>query len=68
MCESSSCANCSGACGHHHAEGGAKPEKESCQSCPNRQRCHGKATVVTQETVLRLIRDAVLEVVRERGL
>lgn len=66
MCDSS-CSTCRGDCGQH-AGGGSKPEKESCQSCPNRQRCHGKQTVVTQETVLRLIRDAVLEVVRERGL
>lgn len=65
MCESS-CSTCRGDCGHHGAV--SRPEKDSCQSCPNRQRCHGKPTVVTQETVLRLIRDAVLEVVRERGL
>lgn len=66
MCDSS-CSNCNGACANH-AGPGAKPEKASCQSCPNRLRCHGKPTVVTQETVMRLVRDAVLEVLRERGL
>lgn len=66
MCDSA-CSTCRGDCGHH-AAGDSKPEKDSCQSCPNRQRCHGKATVITQDTVLRLIRDAVMEVVKERGL
>lgn len=64
MCDSS-CTNCDGAC---RTSSGPKPEKDSCRSCPNRQRCHGKRPDITQETVLRLVRDAVLEVLRERGL
>lgn len=64
MCDSS-CTNCDGAC---RTAAGPKPEKDSCRSCPNRQRCHGKRPDITQETVLRLVKDAVLEVLRERGL
>lgn len=65
MCDGS-CSNCDGAC-----SGGArsaKPEKDSCRTCPNRKRCHGRSPDITQETVMRLVRDAVLEVLKERGL
>ena len=43
-------------------------EKPSCAGCPNRERCHGRKPVVTQETVVRLVREVVLEVLAERGL
>ncbi len=43
-----------------------RPEKESCRTCPNRERCHGKKPEVTRETLLRLIHDTVLEVLSER--
>ncbi len=43
-------------------------ERPECISCPNRMRCHGKPTVITRETVERLVREAVLEVLAERGL
>jgi hypothetical protein len=65
MCESS-CSNCDGKCASQG--GAAKQEKDSCRSCPNRQRCHGRSPDITQETVMRLVRDAVLEVLKERGL
>ena len=65
MCESS-CSNCDGSCSK--ASGGPKQEKDSCRTCPNRQRCHGRSPDITQETVMRLVRDAVLEVLKERGL
>lgn len=65
MCESS-CSNCDGKCASQG--GGAKAEKDSCRTCPNRQRCHGRSPDITQETVMRLVRDVVLEVLKERGL
>jgi hypothetical protein len=64
MCDSA-CTNCDGACSSNRE---AKPEKESCRTCPNRRRCHGRSPDITQETVLRLVKDAVLEVLKERGL
>jgi hypothetical protein len=62
MCDAS-CTNCDGACSAR----GSKPEKESCRTCPNREKCHGKKPDITQETVMRLVRDAVLEVLKERS-
>ena len=62
MCDSS-CSNCDGACSKQN-----KPEKDSCRTCPNRQRCHGRRPDITEETVMRLVKDAVLEVLKERGL
>ncbi len=56
------CAGCGGAC---EKSTGPKVEKESCRSCPNRQRCHGQWPEVTQQTVIRLIEDTVREVVLE---
>jgi len=64
MCDSS-CSNCDGSCSKRP---GAKEEKESCRTCPNRQRCHGRSPDITQETVMRLVKDVVLEVLKERGL
>ena len=64
MCDSS-CSNCDGSCSN---ASGPKQEKDSCRTCPNRQRCHGRSPDITQETVMRLVRDAVLEVLKERGL
>lgn len=64
MCDSA-CSNCDGSCSK---AAGPKAEKDSCRSCPNRQRCHGRSPDITQETVMRLVRDAVLEVLKERGL
>lgn len=64
MCDAS-CSNCDGACSSNRT---AKPEKDSCRTCPNRQRCHGRSPDITQETVMRLVKDAVLEVLKERGL
>jgi hypothetical protein len=59
---SGGCANCSGAC---KSASGPKVERESCQTCPNRVTCHGKAPFITQDTVLRLVRDTVRTVVAE---
>lgn len=42
-------------------------EKPECRTCPNRQRCHGQAPQVTDETLVRLIADAILEVLKEKG-
>jgi len=64
MCDST-CSNCDGSCSK---ASGPKWEKDSCRTCPNRQRCHGRSPDITQETVMRLVRDAVLEVLKERGL
>lgn len=64
MCDAS-CSNCDGACSSNRT---VKPEKDSCRTCPNRQRCHGRSPDITQETVMRLVKDAVLEVLKERGL
>ncbi|MBS1150582.1 MAG: hypothetical protein H6Q89_2280 [Myxococcaceae bacterium] len=44
----------------------AKEEKESCRTCPNRQQCHGKRPDLTQDTLLRLIRDTVIEVLAQQ--
>lgn len=44
------------------------PERPECVSCPNRERCHGKKPVITQQTVLALVREVVREVLAERGL
>ena len=46
----------------------SKPEKESCTTCPNRMKCHGKAPEVTHELLVRWVREATLEVLSERKL
>ena len=52
--------------GDHHAAGSAlREESADCRTCPNRERCHGRKPVVTSDTVMRLVRDTVIEVLRE---
>ncbi len=58
-CDGKSCGGkcASGGCG------GKGPEKASCASCPNRPTCRGKAPEYTEALLVRLVREAVLEVV-----
>ncbi len=37
-----------------------------CQTCPHRERCHGKKPELSHEALLQLIRETVIEVLRER--
>lgn len=42
-------------------------EKPECRTCPNREKCHGQRPEVTDETLVRLIAEAVLEVLKEQS-
>lgn len=61
-CGGENCVDCRGDC---KPAPGLREEKDSCRTCPNRERCHGKKPEVTRETVMRLVRDAVIEVLGE---
>jgi hypothetical protein len=56
---------CGGGCIGCGGDAGAKREKPECASCPNRMHCHGRRTEVTEDTLVRLIADAVIEVLGE---
>ena len=56
---------CGGGCVNCTSGGGQKVEKPECTSCPNRMRCHGRRTVITDDTLVRLIADAVADVLTE---
>ncbi len=45
-------------------DGPSKPEKESCRTCANRVRCHGKVPEVTKDTIVQLIDEALREALR----
>jgi hypothetical protein len=45
--------------------GDPRPERASCISCAHRGRCHGRKPIVTRDTILQLVREAVVEVLTE---
>jgi hypothetical protein len=57
---------CGGGCTGCTSGSAPKEERDSCRTCPNRQRCHGRAPEITEETLVRVICDAIVEVLAEQ--